>query len=471
MVGEVRQTRMSEAGKRWRAGWFGCGLSLGVLACSSSQQGPGGLAAASGGIGGASGVAGNPAERAGAANSGTGGAPGAGGGRSGSTVGNPSGNCPPWSVSKLFPIIGPFFYGPDPGPCRTSDGRTTFSYAAGRVQSDTDSMLKLTETFTWQADQLSSSTGTGADANYTYSPGTVVIVTTQANSPPGMQSYHLDSAGYPLSASIGTGSSQRWLKYDYVGCRLDRRYETDASGNELNVAQDSAINFTYDAIGHVLARNGEQYDYGCWQPTSGGAGGTSGTSDAGTGGNAPDSTVGCPPWPANKLAPFIGSLFFGPDPGPCTWSDGNMSRTFAYSGGLLKSITGSDGSSEILNWDGERLVSSVETTATGATHTTQYGYASDSLTVTTVNAMYTSTTTYRLSPTGYPLSREYVYWVTADPGARSPLQTTSYPYDNCRLSGNYSYDAAGHLISLIPTNGNRLIAYSSGAPDYSCWKR
>jgi hypothetical protein len=64
--------------------------------------------------------------------------------------------------------------------------------------------------------------------------------------------------------SFVTGSTERRFTLDYIGCRLDRRYEIDASGNELNGAPDGAIIYRYDAIGHVRARNGESYDYGCW---------------------------------------------------------------------------------------------------------------------------------------------------------------------------------------------------------------
>jgi hypothetical protein len=358
-------------------------------------------------------------------------------------------------------LVGPFFYGPDPGPCQA--GTYTFSYADGHVQSDTDNTHQLTETFTWLTDRLLGSSVSDSVDSYTYSPGSVVIVTAHAGTTAMTQTYRLNSAGYPLDVSIDTGAgAQRWLKYDYVGCLLDRRFETDATGHDLSSPQNEEIKYSYDAQGHVRARNAELYDYGCWQA---GAGGTGGTTSI-------DSTVGCPSWPASKLAPFVGSLFYGPDPGPCSWTDGTTVRTFAYAGGLLQSITYSDGGSVTLTWDGERLVSSTETISADASVTTLYSYSSDSLTLTTLRGMYTATTSYHLSPTGYPLSREYVYFITGDPGSMSPLETTTYHYDNCRLSGSkYSYDAAGHLSSLFPANGTILIPYPAGTLDYSCWKR
>ena len=461
-AGRRFSSRASTSSRRWRIDAFTCALAFGVLACSSSQSGPGG-ADAQGGAASASGGAsagrtgtGNPSGQAGRASDG--GAPGAEGGGTGTTSGNPSANCSPWPLGKLFPFVGPFFYGPDPGPCQTNDGTYTFSYADGHVQSDTDNTHHLTETFTWQTDRLLASSVSDSLDSYTYSPGSVVIVTTQAGATPMTQTYRLNSAGYPLDVSVDTGAgAQRWFKYGYVGCLLDRRFETDATGHELS-PQNEEVRYIYDAQGHVLARNKALYDYGCWQGGAGGAGGI-------------DSTVGCPSWPEKKLAPFVGSLFYGPDPGPCSWTDGNTARTFAYAGGLLQSITNSDGGSVTLTWDGEHLVSSTETTSAGVSVTTLYSYANDSLTLTTIRGTYTAVTSYHLSPTGYPLSREYVYFVTENPSTISPLQTTTYQYDNCRLSGSmYSYDAAGHLLGLFPANGTNLIPYPAGTLDYSCWE-
>ena len=362
----------------------------------------------------------------------------------------------------MFPIIGPFFYGPDPGPCQANDGTYTFSYADGHVQSGTDTAHDLTETFTWQTDRLvRSSVSDRGDSSYTYSPGSVVIVTTQAGMTPTTETYRLNSAGYPLDVSLDTGAgAQRSIRYHYVGCVLDRRFETDAAGHELSSPQNQEVRYRYDAQGHVL-RGRERYDYGCWQAGAGGMGGASGI----------DPTVGCPPWPEKKLAPFFGSLFYGPDPGPCSWTDGNSVRTFTYGGGLLQSMTSSDGGSLALTWDGEHLVSSTETNSVGTSITTLYSHSADSLTLTTIRGKSTVTTSYHLSPTGYPLSREYVSFVTDNPSTMSQLETTTYHYDNCRLSGSmYSYDAAGHLGGVFPTDGANLIPYSVGAPDYSCWK-
>lgn len=396
---------------------------------------------------------------------------GAGGAGTGSTAGNPSANCPPWPLSKLFPLVGPFFYGPDPGPCTSNNGSLTYSYAAARVQSVTDSMGKQSETYTWQADRLSGSSNASSEDSYSYGPGSVVIVSGTGGGSGATQTYRLNAAGYPLDVSIENGAAvQRWLKYNYVDCLLDRRIETDASGNELKSLQGGVLTYTYDAKGHVGSRGAEQYDYGCWQIPPGGAGGSSGTGDPGAGGGAPDSTAGCPAWPTNKLSPFLGSLFYGPDPGPCTWTDGSVVRTFDYSGGVLKNIKHSDGGSETLTWDGERLVSSTETSAAGVSLSTRYSYSADSLTLTTINARYTSTATYRLSPTGYPLTRESMSVVT-ETGASSPVATTTYRYDNCRLSGSmYSFDASGHLIGVFAMNANRMIPYAGGTLDYSCWK-
>ena len=453
-----------------------CTLVVTLLACSSSHSGPDGAGARGGGTSvgsagngtGGSGAQGNPGGQAGGTSGG--GAPGAQGGNTGSTSGMPSGNCPAWPLAKLFPFPGPFFYGPDPGPCQTNDGSTTFSYANGRVQSDTDGVAHQLETFTWQGDRLTSSSAADLISEYTYSPGYATIVTTGPNVPTLTQTYRLDSSGYPLdiTADRGAGPAQ-WIKYVYVGCLLDRRIETDANGNELSSPEYEPLRYMYDAQGHVLARGQQQFDYSCWQAASGGAGGTSGTGDPGSAGNAPDSSVGCPAWPTKKLSPFLGSFFYGPDPGPCSWTDGMTVRTFNYSGDVLQSITSSDGGSETLTWDGERLMSSTETTAAGASRTTQYSYSADSLTLTTSSSSFTATTTYRLSPAGYPLSREYSY--KRSDGSSSPVETTTYEYVNCRLSGYPDgYDAAGHLMGVFPTNGIRLIPYGTGTPDYGCWK-
>src|SRR5689334_15533479 len=95
-------------------------IACALLACSSSHSGPDGVLARGGGtsegnagIGaGGSSAQGNPSGQAGWTS--RGGTPGAQGGNPGSTSGTPSGNCPPWPLSELFPFPGPFFYGPDP---------------------------------------------------------------------------------------------------------------------------------------------------------------------------------------------------------------------------------------------------------------------------------------------------------------------------------------------------------------------
>lgn len=467
-MGKIRAT---EAGRRWTRSRPWTALALGALACSSSGPGPSNAAATAGG---AAGVTGNPREQAGGAS--YGGASSADAGRDGATAGDATANCPLWPISKLMPLVGPFFYGPDPGPCTSAKGSVTFSYAAGRVRSSTDTTQYQTQSFTWQGDRLTSASGGSSADTYTYGPRSVVIASSDSSGRQVLtQTYQLSATGYPLTVSIGNGAgTQTWIKYEYINCLLDRRPETDANWNEIGTPQEKVLTYSYDAKGHVRTRGTEQYDYSCWQAASGGAGGAPGATDGGAAG-ALDPTVGCPQWPTQKLALLFGALFYGPGPGPCTWTsaDGSAVSTFVYSNAVLQSVSNNDGSSEALTWDGERVVSSSETSASGQSVTTSYSYAADSLTLTNTNARFTSTTTYHLSPTGYPLSVEAVSWVTDNPTAKSPVSAASFQYDHCRPSGSsFGFDARGHLVSgAFALNANRSSPYAAdGAFDYGCWK-
>jgi hypothetical protein len=178
-----------------------------------------------------------------------------------------------------MPQIGPFFYGPDPGPCSqtiksNSTYSTTFTYQAGKLRSSQQTQegmtgVESTSTYAVDAEGRIESIKTGTDTTvFEYGSDYLLDTTTIESGTRVIQvRYALSSSGYPTSAIImsGTGKSNELLRYDYVDCRLVTRVSLDSSGNVLG-----QLNYTYDAAGHVASRldsenYGDSYDYTCWR--------------------------------------------------------------------------------------------------------------------------------------------------------------------------------------------------------------
>ena len=173
-----------------------------------------------------------------------------------------------------MPIIGPFFYGPDPGPCSyvdtsTSQGTTTCAYQAGKLVSDSSTIGPST---TYQLDaqgRIGSYTTGGATDVFEYGSDYLLDTTTSSDSSNGKQlRYSLSTTGYPLTAvlTFPNGTVQN-IRYNYSSCRLVTRLLTDVASGST-----SELDYTYDSVGHLMSRidptgstDGDVYNYVCWQ--------------------------------------------------------------------------------------------------------------------------------------------------------------------------------------------------------------
>ena len=177
------------------------------------------------------------------------------------------GQCPVWPRSKLLPIVGPLFYGPNPGPCtiNSSNPSDPLSVSSSALSYDTQGRLAsslstnggLSMILVWNGDVLVS---TGTD---TYEWGSTYVKITSDSS---VTRYELDAKGYPQSVTLTVLSSGETLggSFEYENCRITRR-----TGNNGDGTID--MTYEYDASGRVAARrsgNGrvETYDYSCWGP-------------------------------------------------------------------------------------------------------------------------------------------------------------------------------------------------------------
>ena len=238
-------------------------VATGVWACGGAPENPpddtGELPSGGTGSGGASSAGG--ALSGGTSSDGeTGGAGGSGAGDPGSGAGGSgSGNdaCPPVDPSRLFPITGPFFMGPDPGPCSQSSAdrslAATYSYTGSLVTSSTlgegenyvrDGLGRITE--------ITSVLGVISSFVYT-SEG--IIETTTASS----NRYELDANGYPVRGVNTFEGAERVWSYVYEDCRLVRRIAPEGWLDRT---------YSYDDEGHIISyTDGVRvvtFDYSCW---------------------------------------------------------------------------------------------------------------------------------------------------------------------------------------------------------------
>jgi hypothetical protein len=176
-----------------------------------------------------------------------------------------------------MPEIGPYFYGPDPGPCSKifksdSNYLMKYTYQAEKLYSSQDmregtTAVTSTSTYGVDAEGRIESIKTGTDTTvFEYGADYLLDTTTIQSGTRVIQvRYALSSSGYPMSATItDAGKSKEALRYDYIDCRLVTRVSLDSSGNV-----QYQLNYTYDAAGHVASRldedkYGDIYDYSCW---------------------------------------------------------------------------------------------------------------------------------------------------------------------------------------------------------------
>ena len=240
-------------------------VQLGLIgAACSSDPGPLAATGGSGNDGGTTGGASN------------GGSVGAGGTTAQNSAGGMS-NCPTWPREKVLPIIGPLFYGPNPGPCtRTFLGVTyTFAYDSAGLVSSQATPSATTDTYTRVQGLLTTEVvdlGQGATTTtYAYSANSITGTSTSRSGSQTQFVYTLNDQGYVTSYSlVGTPPVTNMpVRYEYVysDCRLTERL---AYLSNNNADPTSTTQYEYDAQGRLTARTtpsgtaNEQYDYSCW---------------------------------------------------------------------------------------------------------------------------------------------------------------------------------------------------------------
>jgi YD repeat-containing protein len=246
--------------------------------------------------------------------------------------------------------------------------------------------------------------------------------------------------------------------------------------------------------------SGGQYGTGTGvggQSSAGGrapGGGTS--SSTGNGGSAGVGTSTgpsgqCPTWPRERLFPYVGLHFYGPNPGPCTrtyalLSGGESSVSgvydFAYDAqGHVASMTKRDGTDTTIYTLDQGLVTGYtdtrDSSGTAFVITGTYFYGTNSAGYSFTNpgsSTPSNTYTYYLDARGYPLE---IVPTMASTSPAIPVMYV-YGYDGCRISSRtayladntvdsrntwqYTYDAAGRIVTI--TGGETIETF-----DYSCW--
>ncbi|MGC4070183.1 MAG: hypothetical protein QM784_37095 [Polyangiaceae bacterium] len=209
--------------------------------------------------------------------------------------------------------------------------------------------------------------------------------------------------------------------------------------------------------------------------TSGGLGG-GGTTSGGT--STPTGTVpvGCEPWPIDKLLPFAGPSFYGPDPGPCSVTLTTLGAAadvydYVYSDDdVLVRLVYHDTQLNYQSYTYDSL-GRISTITTGADVTT-LSYAPNAVTLTGPSEI----TRYQLDALGYPVS------VTSTSILKKELTTSgTFTYDKCRLvsttytdgkgaplpgegSTTIAYDSEGHMVRRENVSSGRVATY-----DFGCW--
>jgi hypothetical protein len=167
--------------------------------------------------------------------------------------------CPVWPRTKLMPIVGPLFYGPNPGPCTVASSKYNYD-TQGRLTSIDDAAgSSLSGVAVWNGDVLVS---IGED-NYEWGSNYV-----KNTFPDGTVRYELDAKGYPQSLTSTSLSSGETVSasFEYANCRLIKRTGKNSDGT---VNLDVEMTYEYDTAGRVASRlsgngDGDYYDYSCW---------------------------------------------------------------------------------------------------------------------------------------------------------------------------------------------------------------
>ena len=167
--------------------------------------------------------------------------------------------CPVWPRTKLMPIVGPLFYGPNPGPCTVASSKYNYDTQGRLTSIDGAAGSSLSGVAVWNGDVLVS---IGED-NYEWGSNYV-----KNTFPGGTVRYELDAKGYPQSLTSTSLSSGETVSasFEYANCRLIKRTAENSDGT---VNLDVEMTYEYDTAGRVASRlsgngGGDYYDYSCW---------------------------------------------------------------------------------------------------------------------------------------------------------------------------------------------------------------
>lgn len=240
-------------------------LLLGLLFVACSSDNTASVGAAGGGS-----SAGNASTGGVEASGGSGTGSNAGAGAAGAT--GVAQDCPIWPREKLFPRVGPQFFGPDPGPCKVTLGADVFLQTYDSTGNLTQEQLEgdTTRSTTYQYDEglLVSGTGTTSFA-YRYGTSSAGYSVSNGSRVLSDFDYSLDERGYPveitnLVASASTTAPTRYV-YQYEGCRFVERIAYASDDTPL---PQYSIEFVYDDAGHITEQRSPSgdtlFDYSCW---------------------------------------------------------------------------------------------------------------------------------------------------------------------------------------------------------------
>jgi hypothetical protein len=245
--------------------WAIGGLFL-LLGCGpqGASDGAGGSTAPAGGTqaGGSGGLSVGGGASGGSSDSNGGSSDPIGGNSSGGTS-NGTEDCPSMPAARLLPLVGPFQYGTDPGPCTQTNGTETLTYeytdgVATRLLDNVggerevygrDAMGRITA-FTYD-NGASSSTVTYFSDHLVDSNATSYAVT-----------YRLSPTGYVMSAERDLdldGTADGIWTYVYDDCHLVQRIAPEGEKDRV---------YSYDEAGRIVSLNDEgtvvTFDYSCW---------------------------------------------------------------------------------------------------------------------------------------------------------------------------------------------------------------
>jgi hypothetical protein len=194
----------------------------------------------------------------------------------GADAGSENADCAAWPLPKLFPLIGPFFFGNDPGPCTlTAAGvQYDFSYNSENVLTEmANSDRSDVTTYEYAQGLLVRETRREHEdistTTYDYAEGKVSTLTTDPDGVGVAYEYLLDDLGYVQTAKllnpVLSASQPTHYLYQYDGCNIGRRiaFDRDDAAN-----LDDTADYSYDSQGHLIERKNavsdEIFDYSCW---------------------------------------------------------------------------------------------------------------------------------------------------------------------------------------------------------------